>query len=107
MTAKEFITGLPAKVNKDALEGMSTVFHFKLDGEGEDGGDYTVVVADGDLKVEDGLVGDPKCTVKAKGKNVVGVVTGEINPMMAVLMGKIKVDNQGELIKYAKIFGLM
>ena len=40
MTAREFILGLPAKVNPEALTGKSdTNFHFKLDGDG--GGDFT------------------------------------------------------------------
>lgn len=105
MTAKEFITGLPAKVPASALEGVNTVFHFELDGEG--GGQFTVTAADGAVNVAEGLQGEPKCVVKAKASDLVGVVTGDINPMMAVLMGKIKISNQGELLKYAKVFGLM
>jgi len=27
--------------------------------------------------------------------------------MLAVLTGKVKISNQGEMMKYAKIFGLM
>ena len=71
------------------------------------GGQYTVKVADKNLNVETGLNGEPKCVVKAKSSDLVDVVTGKSNAMMAVLMGKIKISNQGEMIKYAKIFGLM
>ncbi|HMG14408.1 MAG TPA: SCP2 sterol-binding domain-containing protein [Saprospiraceae bacterium] len=105
MTAKEFIYNLPAKVNKDAISGMETVFHFDVEGEG--GGQYTLKLKDGTLQVEEGLIGDPKCKVKASNDNLMGVVDGSINPLMALMMGKIKIDNQGELLKYAKIFGLM
>lgn len=105
MTAKEFITGLPAKVKSDVLEGMATRFHFDISGEG--GGEFTVVVEDKKMEVLDGLDGEPKCVVKADAGLLVDVVTGKTNPMMAVLMGKIKISNQGEMIKYAKIFGLM
>ena len=105
MTAKEFINNLPNKVNNDAIQGMETTFHFQIKEEG--GGDYTVNIKDGQVNVIEGLVGDPKCTVRTTNDNFIGVVTGKINPMMALMMGKIKIDNQGELLKYAKVFGLM
>jgi len=105
MTASEFINGLPAKVKEGVLEGLSTLFHFDIAGEG--GGQYTVKVADNKIEVTEGFSGEPKCVVNAKSKDFVDVVTGKSNAMMAVLMGKIKMTNQGEMIKYAKIFGLM
>ena len=105
MNAKDFILSLPEKVNTSALEGMQTVFHFDI--QGDDGGQYTVKVDDGKVESKEGLEGEPKCTVKAKDKDLVGIVKGDINPMMAVLTGKIKISNQGEMMKYAKVFGLM
>jgi len=105
MTACEFIEGLPAKVGTDVLDGLSTKFHFNLTGDG--GGEYTVSVADSKMTVEPGLEGEAKCVVSAKSNDFVDVVTGKSNPMMAVLTGKIKISNQGEMMKYAKIFGLM
>ncbi len=105
MTSKEFINGLPEKVSGDVLEGLATLFHFDLTGEG--GGQFTIEVCDNQLTVNEGLTGEPKCIINAKSNDFVDVVTGKSNPMMAVLMGKIKISNQGEMIKYAKIFGLM
>ena len=105
MTSTEFLKGLPAKVSGDVLEGLETLFHFDLAGDG--GGQYTIEVCDNKLTVSDGLVGEAKCVVSAKSNDFVDVVSGKSNPMMAVLMGKIKISNQGEMIKYAKIFGLM
>ena len=105
MTAQDFITSLPSKVNPAAVAGMSTIFHFDLAGDG--GGQYTLKVDDGQVSVTPGLEGEARCKVSAKAEHLVGVVTGDINPMMAVLTGKIKVSNQGELIKYAKVLGLM
>ena len=105
MTAKEFIYNLPNKVNKEAISGMETVFHFDVGGEG--GGQYTLKLKDGKLEVEEGLQGEAKCTVKASNENLMGVIDGSVNAVMALMMGKIKIDHQGELLKYAKIFGLM
>lgn len=104
-TAKDFIANLPSKVNKAALEGQETVFHFDL--SGENGGQYTLSLKDGELNYHEGLEGDAKCTVKASDENFLKLVTGKLNPMVAIMTGKVKISNQGEMLKYAKLFGLM
>ena len=105
MTAAEFIQSLPQKAKPEVLEGLTTLFHFELAGEG--GGEFSVHVNDGKMTVENGLVGTPTCTVKSKAETLVKVVKGEENAMSAVMFGKIKISNVGEMMKYAKIFGLM
>ena len=105
MTSKDFIYGLPGKVPASAIEGMETTFHFDLDGE--DGGQYTISVADQKVEVTDGLNGEANCVVKSSGENFVSLAKGDLNPMMAMLTGKLKISNQSELLKYAKLFGLM
>ena len=105
MTAAEFIQGLPAKATPEVLEGMETNFFFDLEGEG--GGAYTVIAHDGALTVQEGQVGEAKCEVRAKADKFMDVIRGETNPMMAVMTGKLKITNTGELLKYAKVFGLM
>jgi putative sterol carrier protein len=104
MTAQEFLESLPAKVNPDALNGVETTFHFNLDGGGLQ---KTVDVKDGKIHLSDGLNGDPKCVVSAKSETLMKLVKGEENPMMAVMMGKVKISNTGEMLKYAKLFGIM
>ncbi len=105
MTAKEFLYNLETSVDPASLEDKETCFHFHLDGEG--GGQFTVQISDGKLNLSEGLDGDAKCTVNAKAENFMKVIRGELKPLNALLFGKVKVSNQGELIKYAKVFGLM
>lgn len=105
MTAKEFLMGLPEKVSKDAIEGVNTLFHFDLDGE--DGENVTVGIKDGVAYSKEGLEGEPTCVVRSKSDNMLKILKGDMNPMMAVLTGKLKISNQGEMLKYAKLFGLM
>ncbi len=105
MTAKEFIQGLPAQVKPEAIEGVETTFHFDI--SGADGGQYTIAVADNKIESSEGLVGTAKCVVSGSDQNFMGIVTGKLNPMMAILTGKVKISNQGEMLKYAKMFGLM
>jgi hypothetical protein len=52
MTSREFIYALPNKVSPNAVEGLETLFHFDLSGEG--GGQSSVKVADG--KVQSAMV---------------------------------------------------
>ncbi len=105
MTASEFIHRLPQKATPEALEGVETNFYFDLAGEG--GGQYTVVANNGELQVLDGKQGDTKCTVTAKSDEFMKVISGDSNPMMAVMTGKVKISNTAELLKYAKLFGIM
>jgi putative sterol carrier protein len=101
--AKEFLNALPAKVNPAAIEGLSTLFHFEV----SDSGSYTVQLQDGKIDVQEGLHGSPSCTVKTSQESMGKLISGDLNPMMAMMTGKLKISNPGELLKYAKIFGLM
>ncbi len=105
MTTKEFLSSLPAKVPLEAIEGVDTLFHFDISGDG--GTQATIGIKDGQVKYEDGLQGDPKCVVTASHDNLMKVLSGSLNPMMAIMTGKIKISNTGEMMKYAKLFGLM
>jgi putative sterol carrier protein len=101
--AKEFLNALPAKVNPAAIEGLSSLFHFDI----ADSGQYTVQLVDGKLEVTEGLNGEPSCSVKATQETLGKLISGDLNPMMAMMTGKLKISNPGEMLKYAKIFGLM
>ena len=105
MTAKEFLYNLQETVDPKSLANKETLFHFELNGKG--GGKFTVNISDGKLNIEEGLQGDAKCAVTATDENFMKVIRGELKPLNALLFGKVKVSNQGELIKYAKVFGLM
>jgi putative sterol carrier protein len=105
MTARDFILNLPKRVNTAALTDLDSTFHFDI--SGPNGGHFTVVVGSGEVNVETGLIGDPKCVVTVSDTNLEALLTGKLNPMMAMMMGKIKVSNTSEMMKYAKIFGLL
>ncbi|MEI6410910.1 MAG: SCP2 sterol-binding domain-containing protein [Bacteroidota bacterium] len=100
---KEYLFSLPSKVNADALEGLNTVFHFDV----KDAGQFTVQVADGKLGVSEGLSGDPVCKVSTSAESFSKLLSGDLKPMMAMMTGKLKISNPGEMLKYAQMFGLM
>ena len=105
MTVKEFLLALPEKVDPDVIDGLSTVFHFAI--SGDEGGDVTLKIENNEVSAVEGLVGEPKCVVESEGRALKSILKGETNPMMALIMGKLKVSNKTEMLKYAKVFGLM
>lgn len=100
---KQFLFNLPNKANPDALEGLSTLFHFDV----ADAGQFTVRLADGKLDVSEGFSGEPTCKVTTTAESFSKLIAGDLNPMMAMMTGKLKISNPGEMLKYAKMFGLM
>lgn len=101
--ARDFLFSLPSKVAPEALEGQSALFHFDIANSGQ----YSVQLADGKLTVTEGLSGEPSCKVTTSEESLSKVLSGDLNPMMAMMTGKLKISNPGEMLKYAKIFGLM
>lgn len=105
METFDFLMNLPNKVNALALEGMNTCFHFDLEGEG--GGQVSVIVENGHMLSKEGLIGTANCVIKAQASDLKKVFKGELNPMMAILTGKLKISNQSEMLKFAKLLGWM
>jgi len=108
MNSESFLLSLPEKVDPNVLEGLETNFHFIINQEGGlEPHEITIKVENGVCTSQKGLEGEPKCVVKASDENLMKLLSGDLNPMMAILTGKLKISNQGEMLKYAKIFGLM
>ncbi len=100
--ASEIIKSLPQRLKADKVAGVNTVFHFDI--EGDTGGQFTAAIADGVCKVEEGLNGEAKCIVRAKASDYEDVELGRTNPQMAVMMGKIKISNLGEMMGFVNYF---
>jgi putative sterol carrier protein len=102
MTAKDFLIGLSSKLKPEDIGDVNTIIHFDLKGES-----YTLKVADGKADFSEGLNGESEVTLTASPDDLVKIATGETNPMMAMMMGKLKISNPGAMMKYAKMLGLM
>lgn len=105
MTSKEFLQGLPNKINADVIANLSTTFHF--DFSEDNGGQVTVNLEEGKVNVSEGFTGTPSCTIKCTDENFKKILKKELNPMMAMLSGKLKISNQSEMLKFAKVLGWM
>ncbi len=78
---------------------------FDLSGDG--GGQWNASIADGKLDVEKGSVDNPTATLKMDADDFAAMSNGDLNPMMAFMSGKIKVDGDlNAVMKFQQIVGL-
>jgi putative sterol carrier protein len=66
-----------------------------------------LIVNDGAISVHEGLAEEAEVSITAKEEDLLSIIKGDTNPMMAMMMGKIKISNPAAMMKYAKILGLM
>ena len=100
--ASEIIKSLPTRFKADKADGFDAVFHFDI--AGPNGGQFTVNVKDKTCSVADGFQGESTCKVTAQDSVYEDVELGRTNPQMAVMMGKIKINNIGAMMRFAGLF---
>ena len=84
---------------RTGLEGRSFDGSLKFDC----GTDGVIVIADGAASTENR---DADCTLKLSSANLNKLLAGKLNPMTAVMMGKIKVSgDMGVAMKLSKLIG--
>lgn len=103
LDVKQFLLDLPSRVSPEDIQGDQATFHFDIAGAGQ----FTVRVENGQVSVSEGLAGEANSSVKTSAEAFAKILAGELNPMMAMMTGKLSIRNPGEMLKYAKMFGLM
>ncbi|MBG1232591.1 SCP2 sterol-binding domain-containing protein [Aestuariivirga litoralis] len=85
--------------NLPKLTRMNSVLRFAI---GDDEG-YTIDARDGKAAlVEDGSI-EPDCTIKVSRENMVKLINGDMDPMLAYTLGRIKVQgDMGVAMKLVK-----
>jgi len=74
---------------------------------GDDGGQWSVTIADGACNVITGAADNPKSTVRMDAGDYNDMITGKLNPMMAFMSGKVKVEGDlNTVMKFQSIFGM-
>ncbi|MFV1439835.1 SCP2 sterol-binding domain-containing protein [Phaeobacter sp. JH20_36] len=67
------------------------------------GDDGVIVLADGDATTENR---DTDCTIRISTENLKKLLTGKLNPMTGVMMGKLKISgDMGVAMKLGKLIG--
>jgi hypothetical protein len=86
---------IPAKflAKPDVVTKINAIYQFNISGPG--GGAWTVDCTAPGGKVTAGTVPTAKCTVAATDQDFLNIVNGKLNPQMAFMSGKLKI--QGDM----------
>ena len=106
-TVDEIRSIFPTMVERfkaDKAGDLDTIIQFEL--SGDNGGTYWLKIANGQCEFGEGASGNAGMTLKASADDFLSLVKGDLNPMQAFMMGKIKVSDVGIGMKMINIFGM-
>ena len=102
-TFDDVLASYPARFNSDKAKSMDDKVYMDL--SGEDPRDVTLYVHHGELDILEGEVPeDPTLRLSATTEDWVAIENGELNPMMAMMQGKVKM--KGSVPFATKFMGL-
>lgn len=98
----------PSQFRADRAGSTNTVIHWNITGRADGGVDtYEVVIANGACTVSPSPEQDAKLTVTLSGVDFLNLITGNGNPMMMFMTGKLKAKGDlGLAANLANLFDL-
>jgi putative sterol carrier protein len=96
------LRSLPGRLRAERVEGYAGVFHFDIVGAKQP--QWTVRIDGGSVTVDEGHLGDPACTVTMAEDVFLAIETGQRNPLVAFVKGKIKISNVGHMRRFDRAF---
>ncbi len=105
MSVADIFNSMPGRFQADKAADANMGILFDL--SGDNGGQYFVNIADGKLDVTPGApAATPSATVKMTAEDFTAMSSGTLNPMMAFMTGKIKVDGDlNSVMKFQSLVG--
>jgi len=101
-TVADIFGTMESRVNPDGVKGVKANYGYIITGEG--GGEWTVCVNDGEVKVLEGLH-DPDVTTTCAAQDWIDITLGKLDGMSAFSAGKLKVEGDlGLLTKATQFF---
>jgi acyl-CoA dehydrogenase len=96
------IRSLPSRMRPGAAEGWKSVFHYTIRDAAKP--QWTVRIDGESCTVTEGHEGSPNCRVEMMEATYLGIETGTANPQAAFMMGKVKISDLGEMMRFIKVF---
>lgn len=96
----QLFSKLPVGFKADDAGDWQATIHWVVDGDA----DQTLLIADGACSVQEGLEGDPSCTITLDADTLLEVLKGELDPTAAFMTGRALADNMGDLMQLAVVF---
>ena len=101
-TVRSIFESLPGRFRSERYPDWNATFHFTISGAEQE--TWTVRILDGACEVQPGHLDEADCTVSMKEGTYLGIESGETDPQMAVLMGKVKISHLASMMRFAKCF---
>jgi putative sterol carrier protein len=102
-TINEIFEQMPRQFMGEKAGDFDATIQFDL--SGDDGGDWYVVIADGNAAVEEGVADDPNAVIRMDATDFADMMSGKLDPMNAFMMGKVKVEGDlNTVMKFQTLF---
>nr|MDA3896945.1 AMP-binding protein [Desulfobacteraceae bacterium] len=102
VTVADIFGTMESRVNPEGVAGVTANYGYIITGTG--GGEFTVCVDDGTVKVKEGLH-NPNVSTTCTAKDWIAITLGKLDGMMAFTAGKLKVEgDMGLLTKATQFF---
>ncbi len=98
-------SNMSSQFQADKAGDLNMTVLFDLSGDG--GGQWNAQIVDGKFDVSKGSVANPDATLSMDADDFEAMSKGDLNPMMAFMSGKIKVDGDlNTVMKFQSLVGL-
>ena len=102
VTVEDIFNTMEGRVNPEGVKDITANYAYQISGEG--GGEWTVCVKDGKVKVLKGIH-EPSVTSSISAKDWIDLTLGKLDGMTAFTSGRLKVDGDlGLMTKAARFF---
>jgi putative sterol carrier protein len=99
----ELFSEMPNHFDATKAGDMDAIVQFDL--SGAEGGEWHVIIADGDCSVKQGSAESPTATIRMDAGDYADMLTGKLDPMSAFLQQKVKVEGDlNTVMKFQTLF---